>query len=101
MGKNRFMVQCPHCTNNISLFKVREEFNCPYCGSHIRCPNYVEINLKAPAVYLAITFIFYFLKFTIFLVVLDMLIGLLVFWAYINKYEFTVMKGPTDKDVYR
>jgi hypothetical protein len=50
-------MKCPHCGNNIPLYKVKTEFECAKCRSLLRCDNYNKTMLIGLAVYLAITFV--------------------------------------------
>jgi hypothetical protein len=49
-------MNCPHCENNIPLYKVKAEFGCAKCGSLIRGENYIKTMLVGLAIYLAIQF---------------------------------------------
>lgn len=97
MAKSKFSLRCPHCTNNISLLKVREEFICPTCGSMIKCGNYLEISLKSLAIYFAVTFVFYFVSFNIITVTLDIIIFFAVMLKCSEKLECSILRGPSDK----
>ena len=89
--KSLFFVKCPSCTNNISIFKVREEFKCGHCGSVINCPNYLEITLKSLGLYLGLTFIFYFFHFNFWTVALDLIIFFTIILNCLNsRLEYTL-----------
>ena len=36
MAGEKLYKRCPQCGNRISLFRIREEFKCPYCGLYLK-----------------------------------------------------------------
>jgi hypothetical protein len=94
-------MKCPHCQHSISLLRVKEEFNCPNCGSLLRCGNYTKILLIALAICAAITFVLDFFRFSFFIIVLyNVVIFLAVMLKCSQKLDCAVLRGPADKSTH-
>lgn len=94
-------MKCPKCGKSISVFKLKEEFSCPKCGTLLRCINFPKLWLTGLAVCAVLTFILDFFQFSFFIIALyNAVIVLVVVYIFLRKATCTAVRESADTEFH-